>query len=91
MSEVIKEMLQELETFEKTDEAAAIELRTSFTKILIEHLRKKEWTQRQLAEAAGVKESYISRVLHGECNCTFDTAAKLLLALDAKVEFRDAV
>ncbi len=46
-------------------------------KRLEEVLAKKEWTQRDLANATGLKDSAISRIMHGNANLTLKTISLL--------------
>ena len=48
-------------------------------------LEKKEWTQRDLADKSGMKDSAISRILHAETNLTLRTIVILELALGEKL------
>ena len=50
-------------------------------KRLEEVLGKKEWTQRDLANATGLKDSAISRIMHGDANLTLKTITMLEQAL----------
>lgn len=78
----VKEILEDLKQFEEDPDSRGVQLRLNLAEIVIRSLRAKGWTQRQLADEAGMKESYVSRVLHSAANCTFDSAGKLLFALD---------
>ena len=48
-------------------------------------LVSKKWSQRDLARAADLKESYVSRLLRGDANPTLKTIAKLSSALGGAV------
>ena len=49
------------------------------------------WTQHELANAAQMKESFVSRILDAEAaNCTFKTAGRILLALGIRARLRQA-
>jgi transcriptional regulator with XRE-family HTH domain len=86
MTAQIERFLEELEDFRKTPESVALELRLSFTELVMEQLGEKGWTQKQLAEKAGVKESFISRVLHGDENWKSETIGKILWALGVRAK-----
>lgn len=90
MTSTIASILDQLEQFERTEASASLELRISLTRLVLKHLRRKRWTQSQLAEAAGMKEPFVSRVLHSDTNCTLDTIARLLFALGVRGEIREA-
>jgi hypothetical protein len=47
-------------------------------------------TQRRVAEEAGVKELFITRLIHSAANCTFDTAGRILFALGVRAELKEA-
>ncbi len=49
-------------------------------------MREKEITQKQLAERAGLKESYISRIFSRKGNLTLATMVKLAKCLSADIE-----
>ena len=89
MNPDIQSLLKSLEEFEKTHESVALELRLSFTELIIDQLKRKGWTQRRLAEEAGMKEPAISRILHGDVNCTFETVGKLVWALGIGVRISE--
>ena len=88
MNDRIRSILQTVDEFEKTEASVGLELRLSLAELILRHLSSKNWTQRQLAEKTRLKESYISRVLHSNSNCTLDTAGKLLFALDVRARLR---
>lgn len=82
MSQDIQGILRALRKYEDTPESWGLELRLNLAEIVIRTLRRKGWSQRDLARAASMKESFISRVLHSNANCTLDTVGKLFHALD---------
>lgn len=45
--------------------------------LLVEAIRKRRISQRELAKLAGKRESFVSRVLSGGSNCTFRVVAEL--------------
>ncbi len=65
-----------------------MQLRLNLAEIILRYLRLNDWTQRDLASATSFKDSFISRLLHSNANCTFDTAGRVLFALgvDARIE-----
>lgn len=81
-----QQILADLAEYEKTAPSYALELRLSFGELIMDQLTKREWTQRRLAEAAGFRESYVSRVLSGDANFTTESAARLLHALGIRAE-----
>jgi transcriptional regulator with XRE-family HTH domain len=89
LTRAIKNILAALADFEKTSDSVGVEFRVSLSEIVIRHLRIRKWNQRQLAEATGLKESYISRVLHSNANCTLDTIGTLFFALGIRGCFQE--
>ncbi len=87
MSRNVSEMLQALDRYERTGKGHGLRLRLNLAEIILRQLRVNGWTQRDMARRTGFKEPFISRILHSNANCTFDTAGKLLSALgvDARI------
>ena len=81
-----QDILEILADFRQRPESQGVQLRLNLAELLIRQLRAKGWTQRQLADTAVLKESYVSRVFHSDANCTFETAGRLLFALGIKAE-----
>jgi transcriptional regulator with XRE-family HTH domain len=74
----LDELLQEGKS---THEGLSISLRIDLSRIIISRLKAKGWSQRELGLHAELKAPFVSRIVNGDANCTFDTAAKLLFAL----------
>lgn len=55
----------------------SVRRRTELVLQIAEMLRAKGWNQKELAQKAGLKESYISRVFSGEANVQLLTICKL--------------
>ncbi len=91
MNPEIRKLLQELSDFKETAEGVGLELRLSLSEIVIRRLRQLNWTQRKLAEHAGFKESFVSRVLHSDDNCTLDTVGRLLHAVGVRARLHEYV
>lgn len=89
MNKHVKSLLHSLEDFKKTHESVGLELRLSFAEFIIDQLDQKGWTQKQLAKKAGMKEPAISRVIHSDANCTFETAGKLIWALGIRAKISE--
>lgn len=87
MNAKTRSILVALETFKQTPESVGLELRLSLSQTILRHLKEKGWTQAVLAKKAGMKEPFVSRVLHSNANCTLDTAGKLLFALGIRARF----
>lgn len=79
-----KALRKTLADFERTPESRGYELRLDLADLVISHLRRKGWTQKKLAEKANMKESFITRIVHAEQNCTLDVIGRLLFALDIR-------
>ena len=84
----VKDILSAIREVEQTPAGRGVELRMSFSQLVIERLRELGWTQKRLGDEARKKESYISRVVNGDQNCSFDRAAEILFALSMKAEFQ---
>lgn len=80
----LDELMQSLQDFESLPDAIALDLKLDFSEIVIQSLRNKGWTQKQLADATGMKEAYISRIVHADQNCTLAVIGKICHALDIK-------
>lgn len=89
MSQDIQEILRALREYEDTPESWGLELRLNLAEVVIHALRRKGWRQRDLARATSMKESFISRVLHSNANCTLDTAGRLFHALRVKAHIAE--
>jgi ribosome-binding protein aMBF1 (putative translation factor) len=85
----VDNILKALDAFTKTPADIGMDLRLSLAEIVLRKLREKGWNQRALAREAGLKEPFVSRVIHSNANCTFDTAGKLLFALGARARIRE--
>ena len=82
MSQAITNILQTIEDFKQTPESRGLDLRLDLAEILIRNLKEKNWSQRELSNAASMLEPQVSRILHGSANCTLDTIGRLMFALD---------
>ena len=85
-ADLIRERLAQ---FRRTPRGYGRVLRNSLSRIIVDRLEEHGWSQRQLAEAAGMRESFISRVIHGASNCTFDVAGRILHAVGAPAAVYD--
>lgn len=89
MSTNIQQILDALDDYERNDPLSrGLEFRLNLAEIILRNLDKKGWSQGDLARKANLKDSYVSRVIHSNANCTLETAGNLLFALgvDAKIE-----
>ena len=87
----VSRLRQLLDEFEATPASRGYDLRLSLADIVLERLDELGWTQRRLAEEAGMRESFLSRVIHADSNWTCDVAGRLLFALGARAELREVV
>src|SRR5438067_799702 len=83
------DLLKILDDFNRHPESRGYDLRLSLAAIIMRRMKTKNWTQKQLAEAAGMKPSFITRILHADSNCTFDVAGRLLFALGIRAELAE--
>lgn len=90
MTDKISALLDRLKQFDNTAESVSADLRLSFARLVARGLRERGWTQRDLAERANFKESFVSRILHSDSNCTLETAGRLLFALGTRAHFSEA-
>ncbi len=84
----VRDILKALDEYHQTPESRGIKLRLNLAQIILRHLRENNWTQKELARKTSFKDSFISRLLHSDANCTFETAGRILFALgiEAKLE-----
>ena len=86
----IRDLLRDLEDFDRDPASAGYDLRLDLADIVLRHLDGKRWTQKKLADAAGMKSPFITRITHAAQNCTFDVAGRLLFALGVKARLEEA-
>jgi len=85
-----QDLLKLLDDFENTPESAGHALRLDLAELILKTLQQKCWTQKQLAQIARMKPSFITRIVHGSSNCTFDVAGRLLFALGIKARMAES-
>ncbi|MBY0261203.1 MAG: helix-turn-helix domain-containing protein [Phycisphaerales bacterium] len=76
-----RDLLGLLAEAEAKPESVGFDLRLDLASIVLRALRQRGWSQSDLARAAGMKASFISRVVHSDANCEFETAGRILHAL----------
>ena len=91
MSENVPSLKDLLSEFSRTHKGLGQSLRVNLSELIIRGLRDKRWSQHKLACEAGMQDSFISRIIHGDANCTLDTAAKLLFALGMRAKISESV
>lgn len=84
----VESLLQE---FKGSPESVGIDLRMDLASIILRKLREMKWTQKQLASESGLKASYISRLIHAEANCTFESAGRILHALGLRAQLAPVI
>lgn len=84
-SEVKKELLSAPEVYK---EYKKLEPKYKLISELISARTKKGWSQKQLAEKIGTKQSAIARIEGGNANPSFDFLEKVAKALGKKLEIR---
>lgn len=82
----IQDILATLDAYDRDPESCGIDARLVFSRIVLRQLAVRGWSQRELAKRTGLKDAYISRVVHSDQNCTFDSFGRILFAfgIDAK-------
>ena len=75
------ELLDDLDAFNATVEGYAYDLRLDLSSQIAMHLTATGMSQRQLAEAAGLRSPQLTRILHDQQNCTFETVVLLYRAM----------
>ena len=85
----IERLHERLRRFNATPEGRSETLRQDLSAIMIRRLGELGWTQKQLAQRCGKTESFISRLIHTDTNCTFEVAAHVLHALGAQPRLVD--
>ena len=80
----IAELNKRLREFQDSPGGFGHELRMNVAEIVMRNLKQKPWTQRKFANVAGKAESYITRIVHGQQNCSLDTVGALLHALGVR-------
>lgn len=90
LHERAKKLAESLAVFESTPEGAAVDLRMDLADLLQYRLLEVGTTQREFAQAVGKRESFVSRVMHADANCTFKVVATLLQAVGVKPKLVDA-
>lgn len=73
-----------LSEFHDDPQSVGFQFRLDLSTLLCELLDENDWTQKQLAEAAGMKEAVVSRIVNADSNCKFETAGRLLFALGVR-------
>lgn len=84
-----RKLRNDLKKFDATAAGLSYDLRADLAGIILRHLDGKKWTQKKLADAAGMKPSFLTRIIHHEQNCTFDVTARILHALGVRASLAE--
>ena len=85
----LQDILSSIHEFEASPDYVGLGLKVDLSRIVLRRLREKGWTQRRLATACGMKESFVSRVIHSDDNCTLDTVGRLMFALGVDIRLEE--
>jgi len=85
----ISELNRILLDLEDSPEGVGYDLRLNLSEIILRHLKSKGWTQRRLADESKKLESYITRVVHSQQNCSLDTIGEILYALGIRASLME--
>ena len=88
MSE-IEELRNALAEFDTTAKGRAVELRVDLSRLIIRRLRALGWSQKRLAQEAGLKESYVSRLIHAHANCTLEVVSRVVNAMGLRAQLAE--
>ncbi len=86
----LQDILSSIAEFEASPDYVGLGLKVDLSRLVLRSLRAKGWTQRRLATACGMKESFVSRVIHSDDNCTLDTVGRLMFALGVDIRLEEA-
>jgi len=90
MKQRIRAFLNALDEYNRTNpESVGVELQLDLAQIVLAGVKRLGWTQDRLAKEADVSQGQINRILHGERNCTFDTAGRILFALGIRAKLKE--
>lgn len=67
--------------FKENPQSVGYLWRLNLSDILLDRINDQGCTQKQLADKAGMKQPFVSRIINSDSNCTFDVAGRLLFAL----------
>ena len=67
--------------FKENPQSVGFLWRLNLSDILLDRMSDQACTQKQLADKAGMKQPFVSRIINSDSNCTFDVAGRLLFAL----------
>jgi DNA-binding XRE family transcriptional regulator len=71
-------------------ELRALQMKYALVNQILERRHELHWTQKELAERAGVGQAVISKIERGRLSPTLDTYARLAAALGLSPQFRVA-
>jgi len=77
----IESILKGIEEVSDSPEGYALDLRMILADLIMAKLDERGMTQSQLAQLTGWKDSFVSRLIHADANCSTETAGRALHAL----------
>jgi len=86
-----REVLKNLDEFEKTPESDGYDLRLDLAEIILRNLDRNGCTQSQFAEKAKMKAPQLTRLIHAATNWTADTAGRITHALGIKTKLVEVI
>lgn len=89
MSKTLDQLNTGVEDFEQSPEGFGIKLRLDFAEIIWNGLQRQQWSQRQLARRAGLADSVVSNLIHGNKNCTLDTVGRVIHAFGTSAVLKE--
>ena len=84
MNKLTKMVMQKIAEVDATNEGAALDLRLDVSCIIHAALAKKGWSQKTLADRAKMKPPLLTRIMHGDSNCTLESISRIFTALEIK-------
>ena len=84
MTKTIRSIHARLAKFKDSPIGYGVHLRHDLSTLILDRLEYLGWTQRQLADAMGSPESFVSRLIHSDANCTFEVVGRVLHALGSR-------
>lgn len=87
MSDAITSIRQRLAEFQASPLGFGVSLRHDVARLIVDRLETLQWQQKDLAQALNKPESFVSRLIHRNANCTLETVGEVFHALGIKPHF----
>ncbi|MCW5775814.1 MAG: helix-turn-helix transcriptional regulator [Phycisphaeraceae bacterium] len=84
MSDILSRIQRKLAEYQATPEGFGNSLRHDVAMLIVDRLEELGWHQRDLARVLGKPDSFISRLIHSDSNCTVETIGEVCHALGIK-------